>query len=88
MLLFLSVLFLLVVSAAIRVLKEAAVAVFFWLWYLNLERAAEAPLFQHRACDSNSNELILSRWLWERGEKGGASLQKQARVRALCGVMQ
>jgi len=33
-------------------------------------------------------ELILSRWLWERGEKGGASLQKQARVRALCGVMQ
>ena len=33
-------------------------------------------------------ELILSRWLWEREEKGGASLQKQARVRALCGVMQ
>ena len=33
-------------------------------------------------------ELILSRWLWERGEKGGASLQKQARMRALCGVMQ
>ncbi len=33
-------------------------------------------------------ELIISRWLWERGEKGGASLQKQARVRALCGVMQ
>ena len=33
-------------------------------------------------------ELILSRWLWERGEKGGASLQKQARVRALCGVKQ
>ena len=32
--------------------------------------------------------LILSRWLWERGEKGGASLQKQARVCALCGVMQ
>jgi len=31
-------------------------------------------------------ELILSRWLWERGKKGGASLQKQARVRALCGV--
>ena len=25
-------------------------------------------------------ELILSRWLWERGEKSGASLQKQARV--------
>jgi len=21
---------------------------------------------------------VLSRWLWERGEKGGASLQKQA----------
>jgi hypothetical protein len=52
MLLFLSVLFLLVVSAAIRVLKEAGVAMFLWLWYLNLERAAEAPLFQHRACDS------------------------------------
>ena len=51
MLLFLSVLFLLVASATIRVLKEAAVAVFFGLWYLNLERAAEAPLFQHRACD-------------------------------------
>ena len=33
-------------------------------------------------------ELILSRWLWERGEKGGASFQKQARVCALCGVMQ
>lgn len=33
-------------------------------------------------------ELVLFRWLWERGEKGGASLQKQARVRALCGVMQ
>jgi hypothetical protein len=33
-------------------------------------------------------ELILSRYLWERREKGGASLQKQARVRALCGVMQ
>ena len=33
-------------------------------------------------------ELTLSRWLWKRGEKGGASLQKQARVRALCGVMQ
>ena len=32
-------------------------------------------------------ELILSRWLWERGEKGGASLQKQARVRVLCGVI-
>ena len=27
-------------------------------------------------------ELILSRWLWEGGEKGGASLQNQARVRA------
>jgi hypothetical protein len=23
-------------------------------------------------------ELVLSRWLWERGEKGGASLQKRA----------
>jgi len=23
-------------------------------------------------------ELTISRWLWERGEKGGASLQKQA----------
>ena len=33
-------------------------------------------------------ELILSRWLWERREKGGASLQKQACVRALCSVMQ
>jgi hypothetical protein len=32
-------------------------------------------------------ELILSRWLWERGEIGVASLQKQARVRALCGVV-
>ena len=32
-------------------------------------------------------ELILFRWLWERGEKGVASLQKQARVRALCGVV-
>ena len=32
-------------------------------------------------------ELISSRLLWERGEKGGASLQKQARVRALCGVV-
>ena len=52
MLLFMPVLFLLVASATIRVLKKAAVAVFFWLWYLNLERAAEAPLFQHRACDS------------------------------------
>tara|TARA_B110000971_G_scaffold199424_1_gene216716 strand:- start:163 stop:315 length:153 start_codon:yes stop_codon:yes gene_type:complete len=30
---------------------------------------------------------ILFRWLWERGEKGVASLQKQARVRALCGVV-
>ena len=29
-------------------------------------------------------ELILSRWLWERGEKGGASLQnKPARVRCV-----
>ena len=28
-------------------------------------------------------ELILSRWLWERGEKGGASLQKQARACAV-----
>ena len=28
-------------------------------------------------------ELILSRWLWERGEKSGASLQKQARVRCV-----
>ena len=33
-------------------------------------------------------ELILSRWLWEREEEGGASLQNQARVRAQCGVMQ
>ena len=32
-------------------------------------------------------ELILLRWLWERGEIGVASLQKQARVRALCGVV-
>jgi len=32
--------------------------------------------------------VILSRLLWERVQKGGASLQKQARVRALCGVMQ
>ena len=32
-------------------------------------------------------ELILFRWLWERGEKSVASLQKQARVRALCGVV-
>ena len=32
-------------------------------------------------------ELILARWLWERGKKGVASLQKQARVRALCGVV-
>ena len=31
--------------------------------------------------------LILSRWLWERGEKGSASLQKQARVRALTANM-
>ena len=27
------------------------------------------------------SNLILSRWLWERGKKGGASLQKQARAR-------
>ena len=33
---------------------------------------------QDRARKSN---LILSRWLWERGKKGGASLQKQARAR-------
>ena len=32
-------------------------------------------------------ELIIFRWLWDRGEKGVASLQKQARVRALCGVV-
>ena len=32
-------------------------------------------------------ELTLFRWLWERGEIGVASLQKQARVRALCGVV-
>ena len=31
-------------------------------------------------------ELILLRWLWERGEVAVASLQKQARVRALCDV--
>ena len=33
-------------------------------------------------------ELILSRQLWERGGEGGASLEKEARGRALCGVMQ
>jgi hypothetical protein len=32
-------------------------------------------------------ELILFRWMWERGEKGVDSLQKQARVRALCDVV-
>ena len=31
--------------------------------------------------------LILFRWMWERGEKGVAPLQKQARARALCGVV-
>jgi len=33
-------------------------------------------------------ELVLSRQLWERGEKGGTCLQKQVRLRALCGVVQ
>jgi hypothetical protein len=33
-------------------------------------------------------ELTLPLWLWKRGDKGGASLQKQARVYALCGVLQ
>ena len=32
-------------------------------------------------------ELILFRWMWERGEKSVYSLQKQARVRALCDVV-
>ena len=32
-------------------------------------------------------ELILFRWMWERGETGADSLQKQARVRALCDVV-
>ena len=32
-------------------------------------------------------ELIFSRYLWGRRGKGGASLQKQERVRALCGVV-
>jgi hypothetical protein len=32
-------------------------------------------------------ELMLFRWMWERGEKGVYSLQKQARVRALCDVV-
>ena len=31
--------------------------------------------------------LILFRWMWERGEKSVYSLQKQARVRALCDVV-
>ena len=31
-------------------------------------------------------ELILSRWLWERGEKGGASLQKNKRACVRCVV--
>ena len=32
-------------------------------------------------------ELILFRWVCERGETGVDSLQKQARVRALCDVV-
>ena len=32
-------------------------------------------------------ELMLFRWMCERGEKGADSLQKQARVRALCDVV-
>ena len=36
---------------------------------------------------SLEEKITLFRWLWERGEKGVASLQKQARGRALCGVM-
>ena len=32
-------------------------------------------------------ELILFRWMWERGGKSVYSLQKQARVRALCDVV-
>jgi hypothetical protein len=32
-------------------------------------------------------ELMLFRWMWERGEKSVYSLQKQARVRALCDVV-
>ena len=51
------------------------------------KRSLSSP--SRRLCRSELElELILSRWMWERGEKGGASLQKQARVRALCGVMQ
>ena len=30
---------------------------------------------------------MLSRWLWERGEKGGASLQKQTRAALCCNAM-
>ena len=32
-------------------------------------------------------ELMLFRWMWERGEKRVYYLQKQARVRALCDVV-
>ena len=32
-------------------------------------------------------EVMLFRWMWERGERGVYSLQKQARVRALCDVV-
>ena len=43
------------------------------------------PLSKNKRVLILSN-LILSRWLWERGEKGGASLQKQARAALCCNV--
>jgi hypothetical protein len=53
---------------------------------MNMNMQARKALFTH--ITELELGLVLSRWLWERGEKGGASLQKQARVRALCGAMQ
>ena len=50
-------------------------------------RTNEVQLLAFTSVAELELELILSRWLWERGEKGGASLQKQARVRALCGMV-
>ena len=54
-----------------------------------VETPARGPRCLGRCCFFELElELIISRWLWERGEKGGASLQqKQARVRALCSAM-